>query len=153
MDFARRQELLTNCKPETLWPGEPLLGGWYTEEEIDAAVASIRSSMDWRVGFGFIVEEILELERAFAEYCGVKECVTINGACTGLDMAMMCLNLEPGDEVIAPSINFRAAPMAIIGQGGGAGCRARLIRALSSLIRRMSLKNSRRIPERFCLPT
>jgi dTDP-4-amino-4,6-dideoxygalactose transaminase len=28
------------------------------------------------------------------------------------------MDLEPGDEVICPSINFRGAPMAIIGQGG-----------------------------------
>jgi len=44
--------------------------------------------------------------------------VTINGAGGGLDMAMRCLDLEQGDEVICPSINFRAAPLSIIGHGG-----------------------------------
>jgi dTDP-4-amino-4,6-dideoxygalactose transaminase len=33
-------------------------------------------------------------------------------------MAMMCLDLEPGDEVIVPAINFRSAAMAVVGQGG-----------------------------------
>ena len=33
-------------------------------------------------------------------------------------MAVMALDLEPGDEVIAPSVNFKASPLAIIGQGG-----------------------------------
>src|SRR5204863_5925798 len=41
-----------------------------------------------------------------------------NCAGTGLDMAMMCLDLEPGDEVICPAVNFKAAPLSIIGQRG-----------------------------------
>ena len=100
------------------WPGEPILGSIYGEEEIQAAVAAIRSSMDYTRGFGFICPEIQGFERAFAELCGTAHAISINGAGTGLDMAMMALDLEPGDEVICPSVNFRAAPMAIIGQGG-----------------------------------
>ncbi len=30
----------------------------------------------------------------------------------------MALGLEPGDEVIVPAINFKAAYYAVIGQGG-----------------------------------
>ena len=46
-------------------------GGWYTEEEIEAATKAIRDSMDpTTVGFGFICPEILDFEAAFAEYCG-----------------------------------------------------------------------------------
>jgi hypothetical protein len=41
------------------WQAEPLLGGWYTEEEIDAVVKAIRSSMDPAVGFGFFCDEIV----------------------------------------------------------------------------------------------
>ena len=117
MDEKRRQEMLKRGRPEVTWPGEPLLGGWYTEEEIDVVVRTIRESMDWTVGFGFICDEIKQFEAAFAEYCGTADCVSINGAGTGLDMALMCLDLEPGDEVICPAVNFRAAPLAIIGQG------------------------------------
>ena len=117
MEAARRREILSRPKPDPVWPGEPLLGGWYTEEEIEVAVKTIRESMDWRVGFGFICDEIINFERAFANYVGTADCVSINGAGTGLDMALMCLDLEPEDEVIVPSVNFRAAPMAVIGQG------------------------------------
>jgi perosamine synthetase len=117
MDAARRQQLLRDHKPPVYWPGEPLFGGWYTEEEIDVVVQTIRDSMDWTVGFGFICKEIEEFERAFAEYCGTADAVSISNAGVGLDMALMCLDLKPGDEVIAPSVNFRAAPTAIIGQG------------------------------------
>lgn len=119
MDKRRRREILAKGRPGPYWPAEPMLGGWYTEEEIEAATKSIRDSMDpTTVGFGFICSEILDFEAAFAEYCGAAEAISINGAGTGLDMAIMCLDLEPGDEVIVPAINFRAAAQAVIGQRG-----------------------------------
>jgi len=114
---TRKQIIAEHGKPEPTWPGEPLLGGWYTEEEIQVVEKTIRASMDWRVGFGFICEEILSFERAFAEYVGTADAVSINGAGTGLDMALMALDLGPEDEVIVPSINFRASAMSVIGQG------------------------------------
>lgn len=118
IDAKRRKEILKR-KPSTIFlHGEPLLGSYYTEEEIDAVVKAIRDSMDPAVGFGFICDEILNFERAFADYCGTKHCITVNGAGTGLDMAMMALKLEPGDEVIVPAINFKAAALSVIGQGG-----------------------------------
>jgi perosamine synthetase len=100
------------------WPAEPLLGSHYGEEEIEAVVRCMRTAMDPCVGFGFICEEIEEFERAFAEYIGAEYCVSINGAGGGLDMAVRALDLEPGDEVIVPSVNFRAALMSVIGHGG-----------------------------------
>ena len=119
MDKRRRREILAKGRPGPYWPAEPMLGGWYTEGEIEAATKSIRDSMDpTTVGFGFICSEILDFEAAFAEYCGAAEAISINGAGTGLDMAIMCLDLEPGDEVIVPAINFRAAAQAVIGQRG-----------------------------------
>jgi dTDP-4-amino-4,6-dideoxygalactose transaminase len=100
------------------WQSEPMLGSIYGEEEIEAVVRTIRASMEPSVGFGFITEEFEEFERQFAAYCGTKHAVSISTASCGLDMAMRCLDLEPGDEVIVPSINFQAAPMSVLGQGG-----------------------------------
>ena len=114
----RSKEILAKEKPPVMWPGEPLLGGYYTEEEIETAVKTMRDSMDWTVGFGFICKEITDFEAAFARYCGTADAVSINGAGTGLDMAMRYLDLQPGDEVICPAINFKAAPLAIVGHGG-----------------------------------
>ncbi|MEW6354935.1 MAG: DegT/DnrJ/EryC1/StrS family aminotransferase [Planctomycetota bacterium] len=114
----RRKEILSQGKPDVTWPGEPLLGGYYGKEEIDVVVKTIRESMDWKVGFGFICPEITNFEKAFAEYCGTADSVSINGAGTGLDMAMMCLDLKRGDEVIVPAINFKASAMSVAGQGG-----------------------------------
>jgi len=97
------------------YPGLPPLGGWYTEEEFEAIIEALRESMDWRVGFGG--PQIAEFEEAFAEYCGVEHAIALNSCGTGLDIAMMCLNVEPGDEVISPAITFKATHLAIIGQG------------------------------------
>ncbi len=119
MNASRRKELIKNCKPATVWRGEPHFGGYYTEEEIDVVVKTIRQSTDWQGdGFGFICPEIETFEKAFAQYTGTADTISVNAAGTGLDMAVMCLDLKPGDEVIAPSVNFRASIMAIIGQGG-----------------------------------
>lgn len=116
MEKNRREDILSKVRPAVVWEGEPRLGGWYTEEEVQAAVKAIRDSMDWNVGFSGTETE--EFEEAFADYVGARYAVAINGAGTGLDMAMMCLDLEPGDEVISCAINFPGTHLAVIGQGG-----------------------------------
>jgi len=115
IDKRRREEIIKKMRPSILWKGECLLGSWYTEEEIEAAVKAIRDSMDWNKGF--TGPEIEEFEKAFAEYVDTEYAVAINGAGSGLDMAMMCLDLKPGDEVICPAVNFHGDHVAIIGQG------------------------------------
>ena len=74
--------------------------------------------MDPETGFGFFCEEITNFEQAFADYCGTNYAVSITNAGAGLDLVVMALDLEPGDEVIVPAINFKAAHYAVIGQGG-----------------------------------
>jgi dTDP-4-amino-4,6-dideoxygalactose transaminase len=44
--------------------------------------------------------------------------VAINSAGPGLDMAMRYLELQPGEEVIVPAVNYQAAPLAVLGAGG-----------------------------------
>ena len=117
MTPAHRRETLPS-KPSPPFPAEPQLGAWYTEAEIEAAVSAIRNSMDYRIGFGFNVDEIVAFENEFAAYCGTEFAVSLVTASVGLDIAMMCLDLKPGDEVITPALNFRACSLAIIGQGG-----------------------------------
>lgn len=118
MTESDRKNILASHRPERPFPGEPQLGGWYTEEEVEATVEAIRNSMDYRTGFGFIVEEITQFEEAFAQYCGTDFAVSVSTASVALDMAMRVLDLQPGDEVIVPAINFKASALAIIGAGG-----------------------------------
>ena len=118
LDAERRTKLLSRPRPPVTWKGEPGLGGWYTDAEIEAAVAAIRKSMDWNEGFGFLVEEIARFEEEFARYVGTEFAVSVATASVGLDMAMRCLDLEAGDEVLVPACNFKAATLAILGAGG-----------------------------------
>jgi len=115
------KNILVRGRPEPQnvpWWGEPNLGSYYTEDEINAAVNSIRDSMDWTVGFGPNPKEIDKFEKEFAEFCGTEYAVALNSCGTGIDMAIRCLNLEPGDEVISPAINYKAAHLSILDQGG-----------------------------------
>ncbi len=117
MDKAKRKEILSRGKLSRDWQAEPMLGGWYTEEEIEAAVTAIRNSLDPSVGFGFFCDEIVEFEQKFAEYVGTRYALSVTSAGTGLDVAVRALDLEPNDEVIVPAMNFRAAPYAVLGAG------------------------------------
>ena len=116
MEKALRKEILQTRRLSRNWPAEPLLGGYYTDEEIDTVVKTIRESMDPTVGFGFICKEITDFEAAFAAYCGTADAVSINGAGSGLDMTLMAMDLQPEDEVIVPTLNFRAGLVAVLGQ-------------------------------------
>ena len=113
-----RNAILQRGKPETLWEGEPRLGGVYGDEEIDAAVGAMRRAADITKGEGFSGHPIPEFEQAFADYVGATHAVALNSAGPGLDMAMRKLALEPGDEVIVQAVNFAAAPLAVLGAGG-----------------------------------
>ena len=112
----QRQKIFSRGKPKTLWEGEPMLGSVYGEDEIEAAVAAMRDSMEVSRGFGGTY--IRDFEAAFAAYVGTKHAVAFNSAGPGLDTAMRYLKLEPGDEVIVPAVNFAASPLAVVGAGG-----------------------------------
>ena len=115
---VQKNEILSRGKPEKLWEGEPLLGSIYGEEEVEAAVASIREAFDVTKGFGFTGPPIPDFEQAFADYVGCKHGIAMNSAGPGLDAAMRYLDLQPGDEVIVPAMNFVASPLAVAGAGG-----------------------------------
>ena len=121
IDYQTRKNILAKGKPEPKdvpWWGEPNLGAWYTEAEVEAALKTIRESMNWMIGFGPNPKEIEEFENAFARYCDAKYAISTNSCGTAIDIAIKCLNLEPGDEVICPAVNYKAAHLAILNQGG-----------------------------------
>lgn len=100
------------------WDGEPLLGSIYGQEELEAATKAIQESMDFHTGFGFSSKPITAFEEAMAAYVGVRQAVAVNSCGPGLDIVMRSLRMEPGDEVIVPSINYDAAPLSVLGAGG-----------------------------------
>src|SRR5215831_1280601 len=54
-----------------------------------------------------------EFENAFAAFCGVKHAVTTNNGTTALHLALVALGLQPGDEVIVPSLTYIASANAV----------------------------------------
>jgi perosamine synthetase len=101
---------------EIIWPAEPPLGGWYTENELQDVVNVIKESMDWRVGFK-AQDTITDLEEAICCKVGCRHAIVLNGAGTALDLLLKTLEIQPGDEVISCSLNFHGTHLAILGAG------------------------------------
>ena len=55
----------------------------------------------------------LEFESKFAAYCGVDHCISLNSGTSALHLALRCLDVGPGDEVITVSMTFIATAWAI----------------------------------------
>jgi dTDP-4-amino-4,6-dideoxygalactose transaminase len=54
-----------------------------------------------------------EFEAEFAKYCGVHHCVSLNSGTSALHLALRCLDVGPGDEVVTVSMTFIATAWAI----------------------------------------
>ena len=52
--------------------------------------------------------EVDELEEKLADYVGVKYCITCANGTDALQIALMSLNVGPGDEVITPGFTYIA---------------------------------------------
>ncbi len=81
----------------------PLLG----EEEVEAVAEAVRS--------GWVAQgpRVARFEQAFAERVGAAQGVAVSSCTTGLHLALYVLGLEPGDEVIVPSLSFIATANAV----------------------------------------
>lgn len=54
-----------------------------------------------------------DFETQFAEYCGVDHCVSLNSGTSALHLALRCLDIGPGDEVITVGMTFIATGWAV----------------------------------------
>lgn len=77
--------------------------------EEEAAVLSVLRS--GRLAQGPMVAE---LERSFAELCGVPHAVAVSNGTVALVAALEALGLQPGDEVITTPFSFAATLNAIL---------------------------------------
>ncbi|MBX5496049.1 MAG: DegT/DnrJ/EryC1/StrS aminotransferase family protein [Bryobacteraceae bacterium] len=68
----------------------------------------------WISGQGSFVERF---ERAVVEYTGAEHAVAVSNGTVGLHLALHCLGVGPGDEVIVPSFTF-VAPVNMIALTG-----------------------------------
>jgi len=56
---------------------------------------------------------IAAFEESFAKFCNVKHAVAANNGTTALHLALVALDLKPGDEVIIPTVTYIATANAV----------------------------------------
>lgn len=91
--------------------------------DLSKQYAQIKSDITSRIdavlnhGQYILGPEVSELETALAEYVGVKHCVTVANGTDALMIALMALNIQPGDEVITSPFTFiaNAEMIALVG--------------------------------------
>lgn len=87
---------------------EPLIG----KKELEYVTDCIKTG--WISSSGKYIEEF---EDKWASYCGRKYGIAVSNGTTALQLALGCLGLEPGDEVIMPSFTIISCAMAVIYNG------------------------------------
>ena len=80
----------------------PLAKPEILESDIDAVVRVLRTP---NLALG---PALIEFEQKFAAYVGSPYAVAVNSGTSALHLAVRCLDLREGDEVIAPSFTFAA---------------------------------------------
>ena len=56
---------------------------------------------------------MVQFEKDFAKFCGAEHCVAFNSGTSALHVALLLLNIGPGDEVITTPYTFVATSWAI----------------------------------------
>ena len=95
-------------RKEFLVFGQPLI----EEAEIAEVADSMRKA--W-LGTG---PKVSQFERDFAAYKGVPQAVALNSCTAALHLALLTLDLKPGDEVITTPLTFCATVNSILHAGG-----------------------------------
>jgi dTDP-4-amino-4,6-dideoxygalactose transaminase len=60
---------------------------------------------------------VADFERAFADYCGVKEAIAVDSGTAALHLTLLALDIGPGDEVVVPTNTFIATAAAVHATG------------------------------------
>jgi len=87
---------------------EPLLG----ERELEYVTECIRTG--WISSAGRFIEEF---EEKWAAYCGMKYGIAVCNGTAALQVAVGCLDLKPGDEVIMPTFTIISCALPIVESG------------------------------------
>ena len=88
---------------------EPLLG----ERELEYVTECLRTG--WVSSAGRFISEF---EEQWAAYCGMRYGVAVSNGTVALQMAVACLDLQPGDEVIMPTFTIISCAQAVTYNGG-----------------------------------
>src|SRR5215470_2865226 len=56
---------------------------------------------------------VTRFENEFAQLCGVRSAIAVSNGTVALHLALLALNVRPGDEVIVPSLTYIATANAV----------------------------------------
>ena len=79
------------------------------KNDIDANIQAVLNTSNYIMG-----EEVFELERALEEFTGVKHAITCSSGTDALLLAMMAMDIQPGDEIITTPFTFIATAETIV---------------------------------------
>jgi len=80
---------------------------------IDARIQTVLDHGQYIMG-----PEVDELEERLAQFVGAKHCIALSSGTTALQIALMAIDIQPGDEVITTPFSFFATAETIILLGG-----------------------------------
>jgi len=92
--------------------------------DLKAQYAALKPSIDARIqrvldhGQYILGPEVKELEDALATFTGARHCITVASGTEALLIALMAIDLKPGDEVITTPFTFAATAEMIVLAGG-----------------------------------
>lgn len=73
----------------------------YLKDEMDASMQKVLADANFIQG-----KQVAELEKALADYTGVKHCVACANGTDALQLALMAWQIGPGDAVFVPDFTF-----------------------------------------------
>lgn len=88
--------------------------------DLKSQYLKIKEKMDKRVlnvldhGMYIMGPEIAELEAVLAKFTGAKHCISVSSGTDAQLMALMALDIGPGDEVIVPDFSFFATAEVVL---------------------------------------
>jgi len=105
-DFYK--SVLTESENESI----PFLDLKATQQELSS---KLEQSFDRVINSGWYIlgPEVESFETEFAQYCEANYCVSVANGLDALHLALLVLNVKPGDEVIVPSNTYIATWLAV----------------------------------------
>lgn len=82
------------------------------KDEINRGIKKVLNSGRYILG-----EEVSRFEQKFAEYCGVKHCISVANGLEALSLIFRAYEFQKGDEIIVPANTFIASVLAISNNG------------------------------------
>jgi UDP-2-acetamido-2-deoxy-ribo-hexuluronate aminotransferase len=92
--------------------------------DLKSQYAALRETINARIqrvldhGQYILGPEVKELEERLADYTGARHCVTVASGTEAILIALMALDLKPGDEVVTTAFTFAATAEMIVLLGG-----------------------------------